>query len=38
MPSGLELKCPDCGRSLVEVTQASKSHAGVAAVFAVALA
>ena len=37
MPSGLELKCPECGRSLVEVTQASKSNAGVVAVFGVAL-
>ena len=38
MPSGLELKCPECGRSLVEVTQASKSQVGVVAVFGVALA
>ncbi len=37
MPSGLELKCPECGRGLVEVTQSNKSSAGVAAIFGIAL-
>lgn len=37
MPAGLELKCPECSRSLVEVTQTAKSSAGVAAVFGAAL-
>ena len=37
MPAGLEMKCPECGRSLAEVTQAGKSGAVVAAPFVVAL-
>src|SRR5438552_13665527 len=38
MPSGLELKCPECGRSLVEIQQTNRSGAGIAAVFVMALA
>ena len=38
MPSGLEMKCPECGRSLVEVSPPGKSSAGVAAAFVIALA
>ncbi|HEY3738773.1 MAG TPA: phosphate ABC transporter substrate-binding/OmpA family protein [Bryobacteraceae bacterium] len=38
MPSGLELKCPECGRTLVEITAQRSSSAGPTVVFAVALA
>ena len=37
MPSGLELKCPECGRSLAEVASTKPSMAGPVVAFAVAL-